>query len=64
MVSMNYMQIGPHKSILILDDEFDIAGILKQGIDKRGFRAFLSCMVNNSYLALNSLMGRMIVALS
>jgi len=32
--------VEPHKSILILDDEFDIVSVLKQGIDKRGFRVF------------------------
>jgi len=26
--------VEPHKSILILDDEFDIVSVLKQGIDK------------------------------
>ena len=46
---MNYMQIDPHKSILILDDEFDIMSVLKQGIDKRGFRVFA---FTDPYLAL------------
>jgi DNA-binding NtrC family response regulator len=43
------MQIDPHKSILILDDEFDIMSVLKQGIDKRGFRVFA---FTDPYLAL------------
>jgi len=43
------MQIDPHKSILILDDEFDIMSLLKQGIDKRGFRVFA---FTDPYLAL------------
>ena len=47
---MNWMQIvDPHKSILILDDEFDIVNVLKQGIDKRGFRVFA---FTDPYLAL------------
>jgi len=46
---MNYMQTDPHKSILILDDEFDIMSVLKQGIDKRGFRVFA---FTDPYLAL------------
>jgi DNA-binding NtrC family response regulator len=28
------------QSIFIIDDEFDIVSVLKQGIDKRGFRVF------------------------
>jgi DNA-binding NtrC family response regulator len=32
--------VDPRKSILILDDEFDIVSVLKQGIDKQGFRVF------------------------
>jgi len=43
------MQTDPHKSILILDDEFDIMSVLKQGIDKRGFRVFA---FTDPYLAL------------
>jgi DNA-binding NtrC family response regulator len=41
--------VGPHKLILILDDEFDIVSVLKQGIDKRGFRVFA---FTDPYLAL------------
>jgi DNA-binding NtrC family response regulator len=41
--------VDSHKSILILDDEFDIMSVLKQGIDKRGFRVFA---FTDPYLAL------------
>ena len=41
--------VDSHKSILILDDEFDIVSVLKQGIDKRGFRVFA---FTDPYLAL------------
>ena len=36
-------------TILMLDDEFDIMSVLKQGIDKRGFRVFA---FTDPYLAL------------
>jgi DNA-binding NtrC family response regulator len=41
--------VDPRKSILILDDEFDIVSVLKQGIDKQGFRVFA---FTDPYLAL------------
>ena len=41
--------VDPHNSILILDDEFDVVSVLKQGIDKRGFRVFA---FTDPYLAL------------
>lgn len=37
------------KAILVLDDEFDIISVIKQGIDKQGFRVFV---FTDPYLAL------------
>jgi DNA-binding NtrC family response regulator len=37
------------KAILVLDDEFDIISVIKQGIDKQGFRVFA---FTDPYLAL------------
>lgn len=41
--------VDSYKAILILDDEFDIVNVIKQGIEKRGFRVFA---FTDPYLAL------------